>query len=208
MKQLAADSPDIAQRLDLFEHGETEQFFDYENDPDALHNLIDDPQYQDDINALRAELEAWMVRTNDHALTAFRNRTDRSVLDTYVDTMQAESDARRKPQQPRQRPRQQTSLIQFDTSSAIDSDQQTVQAVINYKLPGRLNEQKLHVTLKNSAEQRLQRKVIAISQTGTTTVSFELPRDYSGKSVFLAAFVGEDFQTSLQHITTKVASGK
>ncbi len=34
------------------------EFFDLEKDPDELHNLIDDPAYEDHIEAMRAELES------------------------------------------------------------------------------------------------------------------------------------------------------
>ncbi|MCA9175091.1 MAG: sulfatase, partial [Planctomycetales bacterium] len=39
MRKLAATDERIAARLELFQHGVTEEFYDYERDPDALHNL-------------------------------------------------------------------------------------------------------------------------------------------------------------------------
>ncbi|MFW6169594.1 MAG: sulfatase, partial [Planctomycetota bacterium] len=110
MRELAKTDPSIAARVELFDHRVQEEFHDYENDPDALHNLIDDPAYQEEIDRLRDELEKWMIETNDHALRAFQNRDDPAVGDAYTRKRQAESDARRarKHQQARDRVRRLT----------------------------------------------------------------------------------------------------
>ncbi|MEL7338800.1 MAG: sulfatase-like hydrolase/transferase, partial [Planctomycetota bacterium] len=42
MKMVAETDPAIAKRLELFRHGVVEEFYDYQNDPDALVNLIND----------------------------------------------------------------------------------------------------------------------------------------------------------------------
>jgi len=42
-----------------------QEFYDYEKDPDALHNLIDDPGMQEKIAAHRARLLEHMKRTGD-----------------------------------------------------------------------------------------------------------------------------------------------
>lgn len=95
MQKLAENDPQVAARLELFDHRVVEEFYDYQQDPDARHNLIDDPAYQDEIQRLRAILENWMVRTDDHALRAFRHRDDPQVLEEYVEQLQKDANARR-----------------------------------------------------------------------------------------------------------------
>ncbi len=95
MQQLAETDPAVAVRVELFDLRVLEEFYDYEQDPDALHNLIDDPRYQQDIERLRRELEQWMVQTQDHALDAFRQRADRAAVEDYAARVQAQADARR-----------------------------------------------------------------------------------------------------------------
>ena len=46
MQEAAIKDKGLAARLHLFEYRVREEFYDYENDPDALHNLINDPKYQ------------------------------------------------------------------------------------------------------------------------------------------------------------------
>src|SRR6185312_8381646 len=46
MKALSPQNPQLAARLDLFEHRVPQELYDYAHDPDALTNLIDHPQHQ------------------------------------------------------------------------------------------------------------------------------------------------------------------
>ncbi len=96
MKLLAEKNEAIAKRLKFFQFGVREEFYDYENDPDALHNLIDDPKYQDQIALHRKVMEKFMRDSNDHMLDAFRNREDDAKLSAYVDAKQQEATARKK----------------------------------------------------------------------------------------------------------------
>lgn len=95
MQKLAPNDPAIAARLELFNHGVPEEFYDYQEDPDALNNLIDDPRYADDIAHHRAAMRRYMIETNDHCLEAFKHRDDPERVSDYVDRVQAEADARR-----------------------------------------------------------------------------------------------------------------
>ncbi len=95
MKTLASDDPRIAARLDLFEHRVPEEFYDYEKDPDALHNLIDDPAYAKAIDEHRAALRQLMLDSNDPMQEVFDNRGSPELVSAYVDRVQIESDARR-----------------------------------------------------------------------------------------------------------------
>ena len=42
-----------------------EEFYDCETDPDNVHNLIDDPKYQDKIDEMRQALDNWLAETGD-----------------------------------------------------------------------------------------------------------------------------------------------
>ncbi len=96
MQKLATTDPQIANRLKLLEYGTPEEFYDYESDPDALNNLINDPNYQEQINQHRAIMLRYMKDSNDHALDAFQHRHHPNIVSAYVDRKQAEADARRK----------------------------------------------------------------------------------------------------------------
>jgi N-sulfoglucosamine sulfohydrolase len=96
MKRLAPQDPAIAARLAHLERGFPEEFYDYESDPDALHNLIDDPRFQDEIARHRKLLEEWMVRTGDHALEPFRRRGDPAAQEAYMQRLEAEAAERNK----------------------------------------------------------------------------------------------------------------
>ena len=96
MVKLAPENEAIAARLKLFEYGVPEEFYDYEKDPDALKNLIDDPKYTQQISVHRAEMRRIMKESNDPALAAFEGRSDPAFVSAYVDQLQAEADARRK----------------------------------------------------------------------------------------------------------------
>jgi arylsulfatase A-like enzyme len=42
-----------------------EEFYDLENDPHSLRNVVDEPRYRDALNELRVRLDNWRVETND-----------------------------------------------------------------------------------------------------------------------------------------------
>lgn len=84
MAAAAKSDPKIAARVQLFRMRVPEEFYDVENDPDCLHNLIDDPQYQEIISKYRNELGAWMKQTGDPMLAALQNRDDRAKVDAVM----------------------------------------------------------------------------------------------------------------------------
>jgi hypothetical protein len=45
-----------------------------DTDPDALENLIQNPKFSDEIEVFRNKLEAFMAKSGDPALEAFRHR--------------------------------------------------------------------------------------------------------------------------------------
>jgi len=84
MRKAAEADLDLAKRVDLFLYRVPEEFYDFENDPDALYNLIDDPKYASEIESLQRQMADWMVRTKDSALTVFRNRNSQVARDQFM----------------------------------------------------------------------------------------------------------------------------
>ncbi len=84
MQAAAKTDPEIAARIDLFRYRVPEEFYDLEDDPDCLHNLIDDPALQAAVAALQAQLVAHMTRTDDPMLAAFQHRTNRAEVDKVL----------------------------------------------------------------------------------------------------------------------------
>lgn len=95
MKALAPSDPAIAERLDLLDHRVTEELYHYAKDPDALHNLIDDPASATVRDELTAKLEQWMEATGDPMLETFRQRRDPAALASYMDEVRGEAAARK-----------------------------------------------------------------------------------------------------------------
>ena len=85
MEEAAASDSELAARNHLFTYRVLEEFYDFANDPNALNNLIDDPNYADEIQSMRNALEEWMVETGDPALNAFRERGSRQALNDLMD---------------------------------------------------------------------------------------------------------------------------
>jgi N-sulfoglucosamine sulfohydrolase len=74
MKRAAESDSGIAARVNLFLYRVPEEFYDFKNDPDGRVNLINHPDYQQEISRHRELLLDWMKETGDPALGAFRNR--------------------------------------------------------------------------------------------------------------------------------------
>ena len=87
MQEAAASDSELAARNHLFTYRVLEEFYDFANDPNALNNLIDDPNYADEIQELKNALEEWMVETDDPALEAFRGRSSQQALDDLMDRL-------------------------------------------------------------------------------------------------------------------------
>jgi N-sulfoglucosamine sulfohydrolase len=71
MQQAAADDPQIAARVELFLHRVPDELYDYQADPDALRNLIDEPDAQAALKRLRGRMREIMRRTDDPLLERF-----------------------------------------------------------------------------------------------------------------------------------------
>ena len=84
MRAAGIENAEIANRVELFVHRVVEELYDFENDPDALNNLVDNPAYARELDRLRSELEAWMIDNDDSALEAFRNRQSPDALAHFM----------------------------------------------------------------------------------------------------------------------------
>lgn len=205
MKSLALTDDKVAARLELFDHRVREELYDYERDPDALHNLIDDPAYKDEADKLRAALEAWMVETNDHMLEVFQQRGNEQVVQAYMTRVEAESAARRKRKKPRNtqpKPRKNANLFQLELPKTA-APGEPITIGIHHALLDDSGQQLFHVTLKNGRNQRIERKVIKVQGQGEAKVTFDVPADANTDALIIAAFVGKDFQNNLQHVNSQ-----
>ncbi|MCH2182696.1 MAG: sulfatase [Mariniblastus sp.] len=210
MNQVAPDNPAVAARLKLFEHGVPEEFYDYENDPDALHNLVDDPAYAEPLARHRQAMERIMRESNDPLLPVFQNRNDPAFVSTFVDKLQAEANERRakervnKPGNQRNNKQQNNpkrkNLFQLELPKQAQAGQ-PFPILIRHKLGNALGSQKFHVTLKDAEGQRIERIVQSAEGRGELKVTFQIPPNYPLDTVRVSAFVGEDYPTNLQHLT-------
>ena len=105
MKKLANTDEAMAARLDLFEHRVLEEFYDYKNDPDALHNLVDNPKYAEELARHRKAMRKFMVESNDPLLDLFDRRDDAKYLSAAIDQLQKEANNRRKAQRQKSAPK-------------------------------------------------------------------------------------------------------
>jgi N-sulfoglucosamine sulfohydrolase len=96
MQKAAETDPAIAERVKMFIYRAMEEFYDFEKDPDALHNLIGHPGYQDVIDQMREKIAGWMKRTGDPALEAFLNRNSRETVQRFMADQQAKADLGKK----------------------------------------------------------------------------------------------------------------
>jgi len=72
MQEAAASQKPVADRVEMLLHRVPEEFYDFQADPDALHNLAGDAKYKDEIKRMRADLLAWMERTADPLAEDYR----------------------------------------------------------------------------------------------------------------------------------------
>jgi N-sulfoglucosamine sulfohydrolase len=90
MEEAAKDDPAIAERVRMHRYRVPEELYDLEADPDCLNNLMDDPAYEVQRDAMRAALKHQMEESRDPVLEAFENRASSDIVDrvfraTYPD---------------------------------------------------------------------------------------------------------------------------
>lgn len=76
MKAAAESDPEIAKRVELYEHRVPEEFYDYQKDPHALHDLIDEPAFQEQVARFRNRMLHYMTTSEDELLPAFQAYLD------------------------------------------------------------------------------------------------------------------------------------
>lgn len=74
MSAAARTDEAVAARVKHFLYRAEEEFYDYETDPCALKNLIDDPRHRSRIEAFRKELHQWMLAVKDPLLAKYETR--------------------------------------------------------------------------------------------------------------------------------------
>ena len=94
--------------------------------------------------------------------------------------------------------------MQFKPAPSVTKSSET-KIAIQHTLPQELGEQKLHVTLKDGDGKRIDRKVVTISGKGLAEIEFDVPKI---DRVRFSAFVGEDYTSNLQHITSDPVTTK
>jgi len=206
MKALAEKDPAMAKRLDLFEHRVLEEFYDVENDPDNLNNLIDDPRFQKQLAEHRRMLEEVMNKSGDHLLEPFQNLNNVAIRKAYMVRVEKESADRRsskgKGAKGSNAPKRMKGLIQLSVEDSDGSDGM-VALKVHHKIPKRLGEQLLHVTLKDGTGKRIDRKVEKASGTGDLVVRFEIPKNKRLSSMMFSTFIGEEFGKHLEILHTE-----
>ena len=96
MKRLAAAGDKTMQmRNQLLDHRVPEELFNYAKDPDALNNLIADPELSSVLNELQDKMVAVMTRSQDPTLAIYNNRHDLNAVQSYLNRLDRESKARK-----------------------------------------------------------------------------------------------------------------
>lgn len=197
MVKRAPEESDVAARLDLFDHRVLHELYRTSDDRDCLINLVDSPKEATNVSSLRSQLATSLTQLGDPVAPLVADPTDAKLRNAF---MAAEDDqtAKAKSKKKRGARQKQAKVISFAPIQSLKkSDQATV--TIRHELPKRMGDQQLHVTLKDARGKRIARKVVTISGTGNANVPFDVGKE---TSVIVSAFVGKDYSTNLQHITS------
>ena len=84
MVKLAPSNPTIAARLQLFDYRVVEEMYDIENDPDCLVNLINNPDYSSDVEALRSQLAESLAAMNDPVAPLLADVTNVALREEFM----------------------------------------------------------------------------------------------------------------------------
>ena len=96
MANMSKVNEDAKKRFDHWKFRTIEELYDYEDDPHALNNLIDNPKYKDVVIELRKQLKIQMIKTNDYVLPAFEDKSNIEYLNKWMQTQIKKADARTK----------------------------------------------------------------------------------------------------------------
>lgn len=213
MAELAKTDTVIAARHELYQHRVLEEVYAIDKDPDALHNLINHVSPAE-LQKLRQTLEDWMVKTGDPMREVFRRRGDAALRAAYMERVEKEAAERNsgkargkarakgKAKQAQAAPsaKKRADLIALEVPESAKAGQ-AVTVKVRHHLPANLGEQLIHVTLKAGPnDERVDRKIVKATGEGVLEVSFDVPKDVPGNTLRFAAFIGEDYGKSLQHL--------
>ncbi len=85
MIKAAETDPEIAKRVELYKYRVPEEFYDFKNDPDGLVNLVNDPEYADELNKFRSKMLEMMKKYDDPAYQAFLDRDKPEVIKDFME---------------------------------------------------------------------------------------------------------------------------
>ncbi len=227
MLAAAKTNAEIKARCDFYLHRVPEEFYDLKRDRYERTNLIDDPDSQATIDAMRAQLLEIMQRTQDPFADAFAQRDRREVYETTLakvksqfvkvpkaqrgkanndpldpDDVDSTAPSASPPAAARVMKGRNANLIEFELANIkrLPHDQ-PITVKIKHAFPDNSQPRAITVTVKSAGNNtRLERKVIQVTGTGTAEVTFGAAAAKRGQSVRIAAFVGEDFNTTPQQI--------
>jgi N-sulfoglucosamine sulfohydrolase len=85
-----AGNAEAAAYANFFLYRSVEELYDMTVDPDCLINLVDDPDYADELAEMRVRMEQVMIESGDDlVLPAFRNRSDPQALKDFLSAQSA-----------------------------------------------------------------------------------------------------------------------
>jgi len=74
MEEAAKRDDSVRKRKEFYQYRITEEFYDYRDDPDALNNLIDKPEYYNFIEKFRKRMFKYMEQSRDGLIDEFHRR--------------------------------------------------------------------------------------------------------------------------------------
>lgn len=72
LKEAGKSDVSIRNRLETFLYRVPEEFYNFDEDPNALNNLINNPEYSSEIEQMRNQLKKWMAQKEDPLLDDFQ----------------------------------------------------------------------------------------------------------------------------------------
>lgn len=217
MRVLAKTDPNVAARVELFDHRVPEEAYEVRYDPDALTNLIGNPAHGAQIAAMEKKMEDWMERTHDPLLDVFRHRGDAAYREAAIQKIEEETQPRRKAARKAAATGEATKgrgkgktkaapaqmkLIELEVPASVTPGQKAT-VKVKHTIPADLGEKPVQVTLKSAGEKRIERKEIKASGTGVIEVTFDIPAKIEEGKVRFAGLVGNNINDALQHIESE-----
>ena len=74
----------MAARVKHLQYRSVEEFYNLNNDPGCLADILENPKSNQQLNHLRGLLREWMVQVESPALDAFDKRERKEVLERFV----------------------------------------------------------------------------------------------------------------------------